>query len=33
LAAGVNVVAGEIVCAPVAEAHRLPHRPLAEVLA
>ncbi|MGN6474188.1 MAG: alanine dehydrogenase [Mycobacteriales bacterium] len=33
LAAGVNVVAGEIVCAPVAEAHGLPARRLAEVLA
>jgi alanine dehydrogenase len=33
LAAGVNIVAGEVVCAPVAEAHGLPHRALAEVLA
>jgi alanine dehydrogenase len=32
LAAGVNVVAGEVVCAPVAEAHGLPSRPLAELL-
>jgi alanine dehydrogenase len=32
LAAGVNVVAGEVVCAPVAEAHGLPHRALDEVL-
>jgi alanine dehydrogenase len=32
LAAGVNVVAGEIVCPPVAEAHGLPCRSLAEVL-
>jgi alanine dehydrogenase len=33
LAAGVNVVAGEVVCEPVAEAHGLAYRPLAEVLA
>jgi alanine dehydrogenase len=32
LAAGVNVVAGEVVCTPVAEAHGLPARSLAEVL-
>jgi alanine dehydrogenase len=32
LAAGVNVVAGDIVCEPVAEAIGLPYRPLAEVL-
>jgi alanine dehydrogenase len=33
LAAGVNVVAGEVVCEPVAEAHGLPYRPLDQVLA
>ena len=33
LAAGVNVVDGEIVCAPVSEAHGLPHQRLADVLA
>lgn len=33
LAAGVNVVAGEVVCVPVAEAHGLPVRPLADLLA
>jgi alanine dehydrogenase len=32
LAAGVNVVAGEVVCAPVAAAHGLPYRPLEAVL-
>jgi alanine dehydrogenase len=32
LAAGVNVVAGDVVCEPVAEAHGLPYRPLADVL-
>jgi alanine dehydrogenase len=32
LAAGVNVVAGEVVCAPVAEAHGLPSRALADLL-
>jgi alanine dehydrogenase len=32
LAAGVNVVGGEVVCEPVAEAHGLPYRPLAELL-
>jgi alanine dehydrogenase len=32
LAAGVNVVGGEVVCEPVAEAHGLAYRPLAEVL-
>ena len=32
LAAGVNAVGGELVCAPVAEAHGLPYRPLADVL-
>jgi alanine dehydrogenase len=33
LAAGINVVAGEVVCTPVAEAHGLPRRPLEDVLA
>ncbi len=33
LAAGVNVVAGEVVCGPVAQAHGLPHRDLADLLA
>ncbi|HVS68847.1 MAG TPA: alanine dehydrogenase [Mycobacteriales bacterium] len=32
LAAGLNAVAGEVVCGPVAEAHGLPHRGLSEVL-
>jgi alanine dehydrogenase len=32
LARGVNVVDGEIVCGPVAEAHELPWRPLEEIL-
>jgi alanine dehydrogenase len=32
LAAGVNVVAGEVVCAPVADAHGLPVRVLADLL-
>jgi alanine dehydrogenase len=32
LAAGVNVVGGEVVCQPVADAHGLPFRPLAELL-
>jgi alanine dehydrogenase len=32
LALGVNVVAGEVVCEPVAEAHGLAYRPLADVL-
>jgi alanine dehydrogenase len=32
LAAGVNTFAGEITCQPVAEAHRLPYRPLAALL-
>ncbi|HEX3900841.1 MAG TPA: alanine dehydrogenase [Mycobacteriales bacterium] len=32
LAAGVNIVGGEVVCAPVAEAHGLPVRDLAELL-
>ncbi|MBV9869214.1 MAG: alanine dehydrogenase, partial [Frankiaceae bacterium] len=32
LAGGVNVVGGEVVCAPVAEAHGLGYRPLPEVL-
>ena len=32
LAAGVNVVAGEVVCRPVSEAHGLAYRPLADVL-
>jgi alanine dehydrogenase len=32
LAAGVNVVAGEVVCEPVADALGLTYRPLAEVL-
>jgi alanine dehydrogenase len=32
LAAGVNIVGGEVVCEPVAEAHGLEYRPLAEVL-
>jgi alanine dehydrogenase len=32
LAAGVNVVAGEVVCAPVAQAHGLSYRQLAEAL-
>jgi alanine dehydrogenase len=32
LAAGVNVVAGQIVCEPVAAAHGLPHLPLSAVL-
>jgi alanine dehydrogenase len=32
LAAGVNVVGGEVVCAPVAEAHGLPARDLADLL-
>jgi alanine dehydrogenase len=32
LAAGVNVVAGEVVCAPVAAAHGLPYRPLEALL-
>jgi alanine dehydrogenase len=32
LAAGVNIVAGQVVCAPVAEAHGLPARELADLL-
>jgi alanine dehydrogenase len=32
LAEGVNVVAGEVVYRPVADAHELPYRPLAEIL-
>ncbi|HZE65613.1 MAG TPA: alanine dehydrogenase [Sporichthyaceae bacterium] len=32
LALGLNVHAGEVICAPVAEAHGLPHRRLADVL-
>jgi alanine dehydrogenase len=32
LALGVNVVGGDVVCQPVAEAHGLAHRPLVEVL-
>jgi alanine dehydrogenase len=32
LAAGVNIVGGDVVCEPVAEAHGLGYRPLAEVL-
>jgi alanine dehydrogenase len=32
LAAGVNIVAGEVVCAPVAQAHGLPTRALADLL-